>query len=304
MTELAIVIPAYKGKFFRKTLESIASQTCKDFVLYIGDDNSPYDLEAIVDDFRTEINIVYRKFEENIGRKDLTASWDRCVKMSSEPYVYFFSDDDMMPDDAVSRIYDMIRKYPDHDIFRFHLKFIDDSGKIFKSNPPLPDGVSTAEQVLCDKLGCRTSSTACEYVFTRKVYDRTGGFVSLPLAWGSDDATWYKFGLDTGIVNIPGAAAMWRDGGGENISTNTTMNREKFEGTILFMHWLKENYRYLESRMFRKDLKRYLKNIIRSTVQMDYTRDALWRLCKAVSGMWPYLSVYLLFKFYLKGKAE
>lgn len=301
MVDLAIVIPAFKGKFFRSTLESIASQTCKDFVLYIGDDDSPYGLEKIVDDFRDRIKIIYRKFDENIGGKDLTASWDRCVKMSTEPYVYFFSDDDVMPVDAVSRIYEAIRKYPDHDIFRFQLRFIDSNGRVFRSNPPLPEGVSTAEEVLCDKLGCRRSSTACEYVFSRKVFDRTGGFVSLPLAWGSDDATWYKFGMDTGIVNIPGDAVMWRDGGGENISTNTTMNREKFEGTILFMYWLKDNYRFPKSRMFRKDLKRYLKNILRSTVQMDYTKDALMRLCNVVYGIWPYLSLYLFVKFYSKG---
>lgn len=37
--KLAIVIPAYKGRFLKETLDSIAVQAHKDeFVLYIGDD--------------------------------------------------------------------------------------------------------------------------------------------------------------------------------------------------------------------------------------------------------------------------
>ena len=51
MKQLAIIIPAYKETFLRKALESIASQTCKDFTLYIGDDCSPNDLKSIVSDF-------------------------------------------------------------------------------------------------------------------------------------------------------------------------------------------------------------------------------------------------------------
>lgn len=40
--KLAIVIPAYKGRFLKETLDSIAVQAHKDeFVLYIGDDASP-----------------------------------------------------------------------------------------------------------------------------------------------------------------------------------------------------------------------------------------------------------------------
>ena len=48
---IAIVIPAYKDTFLTETLESISNQTDKDFTLYIGDDNSPYQLLDIVNKY-------------------------------------------------------------------------------------------------------------------------------------------------------------------------------------------------------------------------------------------------------------
>lgn len=51
--KLAIVIPAYKGRFLKETLDSIAVQAHKDeFVLYIGDDASPERLDKIVESYQ------------------------------------------------------------------------------------------------------------------------------------------------------------------------------------------------------------------------------------------------------------
>ena len=60
---LAIVIPYYKKTFFRETMESIAAQTCKDFVLYIGDDASPENPKEILEEYKDKIQIVYHRFD-------------------------------------------------------------------------------------------------------------------------------------------------------------------------------------------------------------------------------------------------
>ena len=66
--KLAIVIPAYKGRFLKKTLDSIAVQAHKDeFVLYIGDDASPERLDKIVESYQNKVNLVYHRFSENMG---------------------------------------------------------------------------------------------------------------------------------------------------------------------------------------------------------------------------------------------
>lgn len=66
--KLAIVIPAYKGRFLKETLDSIAVQVHKDeFVLYIGDDASPERLDKIVESYQNKVNLVYHRFSENMG---------------------------------------------------------------------------------------------------------------------------------------------------------------------------------------------------------------------------------------------
>ena len=55
MKRLAIIIPAYKSKFLRQTLDSLVNQTNQNFNLYIGDDNSPFNIKEIVDDYKDKL---------------------------------------------------------------------------------------------------------------------------------------------------------------------------------------------------------------------------------------------------------
>ena len=104
--KLAIVIPAYKSTFLSAALDSIASQTCKDFTLYIGDDCSPNNIGEIVDRYRDKINLVYKRFDSNLGGRDLVAQWERCIDMTQdEPWLWLFSDDDVMERNCVEEFY-------------------------------------------------------------------------------------------------------------------------------------------------------------------------------------------------------
>ena len=99
---LAIIIPAYKATFLSAALESIAAQICKDFTLYVGDDCSPEPIGDIVEQYRDRIELVYLRFNTNLGGKDLVAQWERCIAMSQdEPYIWLFSDDDVMEPSCV-----------------------------------------------------------------------------------------------------------------------------------------------------------------------------------------------------------
>ena len=60
-------------------------------MLYVGDDASPENLKIIVDQFIDKIPIVYCRFENNIGLKELTKQWERCIDLSSEEeYIWLF----------------------------------------------------------------------------------------------------------------------------------------------------------------------------------------------------------------------
>jgi len=61
MHKLAIIIPAYKATFLPATLDSIAAQTCQDFTLYVGDDYSPEPIGSIVEQYRDNVDLVYKR---------------------------------------------------------------------------------------------------------------------------------------------------------------------------------------------------------------------------------------------------
>ena len=58
---LAIVIPAWRARYFSAALTSLRNQTDLRFRLYIGDDGSPDDLRTIVDTVGQGLDIVSRR---------------------------------------------------------------------------------------------------------------------------------------------------------------------------------------------------------------------------------------------------
>lgn len=243
VNKLAIVIPAFKSQFLDQSLRSIANQTCKKFTLYIGDDASPYDLKSTIETYKSEIHIIYNRFERNLGGNSLTKHWDRCIKLSTyEEYIWLFSDDDIMPDDAVERFYKYIKINPGCEVFRFNMQFINETNKEIRvaTNHPF---LESSTNFLRRRLSFSTLSAACEFIFSREIYLKNGGFVDFPMAWCSDDATWALLARENGILTMPGKPVLMRMSSGLNISTDSSKNKLKFKAILLFIKWLQENFR-------------------------------------------------------------
>ena len=234
---LAIVIPAYKSTFLRRTLQSLAEQTCKDFMVYIGDDSSPHDLAPIVEEFEGCFPMCYHRFEENLGGRDLVAQWTRCVTMTrGEEWIWLFSDDDFLSPGCVEAFYREIRGGAAYDIYRFNVQVVGRDDKPLR-RIVYPEVISSYELYRRKLLG-GLECYVVEFVFSRAVYGRTGGFVPFDLAWGSDLATWVNFGMERGIRTLPGGTVSWRSSG-ENISTLQTREAvERKVGALLaFFRW-------------------------------------------------------------------
>lgn len=237
MHSLAIVIPAYKSTFFRETLESVANQTDKRFTLYIGDDCSPNDLKPIVNEFRGRIDIVYHRFEENLGGRDLVAQWERCIALTAEePYIWLFSDDDTMDSNCVEDFYKAEADYPDCDVFRFNVNVINGDGNLLRKSV-YPELISS-KHLYQKKINGLLDCFVVEYIFKRSAYNRGGGFVNFDLAWGSDLATWVKLGEKSGIRTISRSCISWRSSG-TNISTNYNIDilNRKISALVDCLKW-------------------------------------------------------------------
>lgn len=297
--KIAIIIPAYKSHFLRQTLDSIAMQTNREFTVYIGDDASPHNLEEIVSCYVDKMDIIYRRFDNNLGRIDLPGHWGRCIDLSNEPVIWFFSDDDLMPQDGVERIVKALEDYGvKHRMFRFPLAVIDGNDQIKHKNPLLPKGAVLGYHFLLDKLEGRIYSAACEYVFSRDAYDAIGGFVKFPLAWCSDDATWTSLGdCVDGMIALPGNPVCWRNVEGENISCSADFDKEKLMATRGFLRWIAIRYPHrLKDKELRHAMKKYTHTVLYYSLYSRYSYFDLLRICVVLWKFCPPIALSVAFR--------
>jgi glycosyltransferase involved in cell wall biosynthesis len=225
--------------FLPAALDSIAAQTCKDFTLYVGDDCSPEPIGDIVELYRDKIELVYQRFDTNLGGKDLVAQWERCIAMSQdEPYIWLFSDDDVMEPNCVEQLLKQIEDTKGkYDLYHFDSYRIDENGKFELLRKPYPPILTSYDYFKGKMLG-RYDSYVVENVFSRSIYGQSGGFKNFDLAWGSDVATWCIFSNDKGMCSVPGALIGWRRSS-QNITPKKTREtaERKLMADCAFLCW-------------------------------------------------------------------
>jgi glycosyltransferase involved in cell wall biosynthesis len=243
---LAIIIPAYKATFLTAALDSIAAQTCKDFTLYVGDDCSPDPIDKIVEQYRDKIELVYQRFDRNLGGKDLVAQWERCIAMSQdEPYIWLFSDDDVMEPSCVEILFKQIEDTKGaYDVYHFDVNEINAEGCVTKHLPAYPQVLRAYDYYKGKNTG-RYRSYVVENVFSHRIYEQAGGFMNFDLAWGSDVATWCIFCGKKGMFKIPGAHVLWRRSS-QNITPDKSRQiaERKLMSECGFLNWA---YTYFSS---------------------------------------------------------
>lgn len=238
MRKLAIIIPAYKIDYFKETLESLANQTCKDFTVYIGDDCSSADFKSLILKYMDKLNIIYHRFQENLGGRDLVGHWKRCVELTQgEPWLWLFSDDDVIGERCVELFYEEIACEAKYDIYHFDVKVINSDGKIVntpKAYPSTFDAIDFYKQKATGKI----ESFVVENLFSREIYNHIGGFVEFDMAWGSDTATWISMSFQRGMRRIDGDNVFWRR---SNLNITPQNSRQmcirKLEANIEYFCW-------------------------------------------------------------------
>jgi len=273
MSNLAIVIPAYKSTYFDQALLAIVNQTNKDFTLYIGDDCNPENLYSIVEKYIDRIPIVYKHFDENIGGKDLVAQWERCIDLvCNEEWIWLFSDDDMMDPNCVKNFFNSLNQYPDFDLFHFNVQKIDEHEIIIDNFYFFPK-ILTSEEFILKRLQGGCFSMVVEYIFRKSHFYNMKRFVNFDLAWGSDDATWIKLGKNKGIVNIEDSKVYWRKSliNISSIVKDKKILIRKLNAQIKFGNWIYEQSKQgefkIESSFLQSQLEKWFMSTIQSNIE-------------------------------------
>jgi glycosyltransferase involved in cell wall biosynthesis len=256
---LAIVIPAYKKTFFKQALESLARQTNKNFTVYIGDDDSQEDLFEVIALFKNQLDIVYHRFEKNLGGISLVQQWNRCVRLcKNEQWIWLFSDDDIMHDGCVGAFYSAIIKTAGQfSLYRFDTTVIDESDQVINSNSGHPEIESSIDFAI-NRFNMQSSSSACEYIFKREVFDHNNGFVDFPFGWASDDASWVLFSTGSGIFTINEGRVFWRLSKISISGQQSEFREAKINALKCYSKWF---YNYMTEHEVNSNLIKKVKNV-------------------------------------------
>lgn len=235
---LAVVIPAFKARYFQSALLSLAQQTDSDFTVYVGDDQSPDDLRTICEAFRGRLRIDYERFSRRLGSTSLAGHWNRCVARSTEAWVWLFSDDDIADPFCVEALKAEIASDADaHDVYRFPVAMID-AGDRLRLGPARYGDVQSPLDFAAARLRYAQMSFAVDSVFSRSAFRREGGFVDFPFGWCSDTASWIAFARLTGIRQLQGGCVYWRRSDVNLSRHDAPIQREKIAAAIAFLEWL------------------------------------------------------------------
>jgi glycosyltransferase involved in cell wall biosynthesis len=290
---LAIIIPAFKETYLRETLNSLYLQTNQNFKVYIGDDNSPYNLWSTINDFTDKIDIVYNRFNENLGGENLVNHWERCIQMSgNEEWIWLFSDDDLLEPNCVETFFNAVELNPEIELFHFNVKVIDNEGSeltnyIGKSVfPNILNSVDFFEAKINNKL----NSYIVEYVFSRSLYVAEGGIVNFDLAWCADDATWIKFARKNGIYTIVGAQVCWRFSGINisSIKSDFNISIRKINSKINYLRWVElffKNYNIKHS-LSELQIAKWLVSEIRNNDKLSIVikTKTVYSICRKITN--------------------
>ncbi|WP_437920455.1 glycosyltransferase family 2 protein [Sphingobacterium sp. LRF_L2] len=235
---ISFVLPAYKATFFQQAIASILAQTYTNFELIIVDDQSPEDLQAIVNIF-DDSRIRYYKNEKNIGGNNLVAQWNHSITFAKGEYLVLAADDDLYHPNFLKTCVDLAIKYPDVDIVRSRVEQIDEENGLLGIDGILPEFCSKYAFL---KYWLDATAFTCigNFLFRTSVI-QAKKFIDFPFAFGSDTATAIMM-AENGIANTAEMLFSFRISS-VHLSSNKGKLMEKLEANTLLFKWLKNlNY--------------------------------------------------------------
>ena len=233
----SFILPAYRRRHLAAAIESILAQTFKEFELVIVDDASPENLEEVVSRY-SDARIFYYRHETNIGLKDLVKAWNAALEFAGGEYGILASDDDVYAPGFLEEIERLRAEYPALDLYHTRIAFIGDDGTAPCGYSQMRARFESPARFIYNRAALRLLQRAPEFVFKISSLRRMGGFVWMPRAWYSDDATWFTLAkMGGGVACSEKALLSWRSWG-ENITCRFDDADEKVIAARRFHQWL------------------------------------------------------------------
>ena len=185
---LSVIIPSYNhARFIAEAIESVAAQRDDNLELVVVDDGSTDESVEVIRSVLAEVDIARVQLIEQENR-GAPAAIDRGIKASTGEWITLLNSDDSYHPERFARIREVVPE--DGDFFAFsRVRMVD------HSNHPLPDSsevVAGYQHALYEASQCPTigyallrnnfAVTSGNFVFTRSLYEKLGGFGDYELA--------------------------------------------------------------------------------------------------------------------------
>ena len=237
-TRFSVIMPLYnKAPFVRKALESIASQTYRDFELIIIDDGSTDNSAAICEEFFQTFNHslahsinVNRSFIHSFIRQTnsgVAAARNNGVAACHGEYVCFLDADDWWEPTFLEEMDKLVAEYPDAGIYASNYIYY----KPGKTHVALylPRGYMDYPKAYYEGSAMPVwTGTTC---MPRKVFDEMGGF-PIGIKLGEDFLLWAKSAQHYKVAFCEKALAYYNND--VPASLRATRNLHKPEHNMLF----------------------------------------------------------------------
>lgn len=193
MPKFSVIVPLYnKAPYVRKALDSIISQTFKDWELIIVDDGSTDGSAAICEEYLSTLYTIHRTPLENIriisqANSGVSAARNNGVKASKGEYVCFLDADDWWEPAFLEEMDRLIKEYPDAGIYATNYIYYKPGKTHVALN--LERGYIDYPKAYYEgsSMPVWTGATC----MPRKVFDEMGGF-PLGIKLGEDFLLWAK----------------------------------------------------------------------------------------------------------------
>ena len=206
--KFSIGIPVYKATFLKECIDSVLAQTYSDYELIIVNDDSPEDIDCIVNSY-SDSRIHYYKNEINFGAENVVENWNKCLSYAIGEYFILMGDDDKMSSNYLEEFIQLINKYPKLGVYHCRSMIIDENSNFVTLTETRPEIESVYENIWQRFQGGRVHFIS-DFVYHTELLKKNGGYYKIPLAWASDDITSY-IAMDKGIANSNNPVFMYRN---------------------------------------------------------------------------------------------
>lgn len=174
---VSICIPTYRGAaFISDTIDSVLEQSYPYFELWILDDNSPDDTQALVARY-TDPRIKYVRHTQNLGPE---GNWNKCLEKAQGKYFKLLPHDDLLSVNCLEEQVAILEADTAEEIALVFgsRQIIDSSGRVLMKRglPGMPAGRIAAPSLIkkCVRAGTNLIGEPGNALFRRSLTQRIG----------------------------------------------------------------------------------------------------------------------------------